>query len=147
MANKKISELTAGAVLVGDENVPMEQGGNTKRTTPSEISRLDHLDVPANLTSTTYTFSLSDLGTWIRSDTATLQTITVPDEATVDVPVGRALKGVQAGAGKVFFDAASGVVINIPVDKHTRTRIQGAWWELRKVGADEWDLIGDLDVP
>lgn len=37
MAEKKISELDAAAALVGDELVPIVQGGETVRTTTAAI--------------------------------------------------------------------------------------------------------------
>lgn len=102
----------------------------------------EKVDVQANITS--FTLALTDQYKYIRvSDTVSI-TVTVPTNETVAFPVGSYLSIIQAGAGQVSVVGSSGVTINTPDTLNTRGQFSTI--TLTKVGTDEWDIKGDLEL-
>ncbi|MGB1141644.1 MAG: hypothetical protein ACPG1A_12145 [Halioglobus sp.] len=92
---------------------------------------------------TTKTFALTDIGAYVRTTSGSAVTITVPANTSVAFPTGTEIVVFQAGAGQVTFAAAGGVTIN---SKDSNLKITGQYSSatLKKIGTDEWDMIGDL---
>ena len=92
---------------------------------------------------TTKTFALTDIGAYVRTTSGSAVTITVPANSSVAFPTGTEIVVFQAGAGQVTFTAAGGVTIN---SKDSNLKITGQYSSatLKKIGTDEWDMIGDL---
>lgn len=92
---------------------------------------------------TTKTFALTDIGSYVRTTSGSAVTITVPANSSVAFPTGTEIVVFQAGAGQVTFSAAGGVTIN---SKDSNLKITGQYSSatLKKIGTDEWDMIGDL---
>jgi hypothetical protein len=92
---------------------------------------------------TTKTFALTDIGAYVRTTSGSAVTITVPANSSVAFPTGTEIVVFQAGAGQVTFAAAGGVTIN---SKDSNLKITGQYSSatLKKIGTDEWDMIGDL---
>lgn len=95
-------------------------------------------------TGTTYTFVLADANGYKRHTNAGAITVTVPANSTVAYPIGTQLSGIQGGAGQVTFVGAGGVTINTP--ETLKLRKNKSTYSLTKVGTDEWDLAGDLEL-
>ena len=93
---------------------------------------------------TDYTLVAADEGRYVRMDHADPNTVTVPDDAALDFPVGTQIHIRQAGAGQTSVEGATGVTIHTAETHHLRTQHSTA--TLVKVGVDEWDLMGDLEV-
>lgn len=90
---------------------------------------------------TARTLKLADAGNYIRFTAGTAITCTIPAQSSVNFPIGAEIKARQAGAGSVTFSPAAGVTVNAPFDGSTVTPGQGANVFLRKVAADEWDVV------
>lgn len=90
-----------------------------------------------------FTLALADAETHQRCNSASTITITVPANATVAFDIGTEIEAFRAGAGAVTWAAAGGVTINSKssllsvADQYTGSSI-------KKVGTNEWDLIGNL---
>lgn len=90
-----------------------------------------------------YTISASDMATptMLRVTTASANTITIPDD-TVSIPIGHSIIISQSGDGTVTI-AALGVTINaigtMISAKHGKATAV-------KIGANEWDVYGDLMI-
>lgn len=96
-----------------------------------------------NQTGTSYTLVLSDDNTVVRCANASAINVTVPAEATTDFPVGAIIQVRQVDAGQVTLVADTGVTLITP--ETLKTRKQGSTIALMKVGADEWDVTGDME--
>lgn len=96
-------------------------------------------------TGTSYTLALSDSGKLLTFANASTITVSVPDEATVDFPIGAQILLAQIDTGQVqLAEGATGVTIHTPETLYLRTRYAQA--ALIKVGADEWLLDGNLEA-
>jgi len=96
-------------------------------------------------TGTAYTLALSDAGALVTLENASAITLTVPDQASVDFPVGTQILLAQLGAGQVTVaEGATGVMITTP--ETLKLRKTGAQAALVKIGADAWLLEGNLEA-
>lgn len=97
-------------------------------------------------TDATYIFALSDCenNTIIRGNHVSGQTFTVPNNADTAFPMGAILAVEQYGAGQITIEAGSGVTIRTAETFKLRGQYSSA--ALRKIGINEWLLIGDLEA-
>ncbi len=88
------------------------------------------------------TLALADKGAIVEMTSASANTVTIPDEATVDFPVGTLVNITQAGAGTTTIAAATGVTLNGV--SAGATDMDGRWAgaALYKRGADAWVVQG-----
>lgn len=89
-----------------------------------------------------YNFVLGDVGKLIRMDSSVSANFTVPTNASHAIAVGASIDVVRWGTGAVEIVGASGVTIRATPTAKLRAQYSGA--TLRKVGTDEWWLVGDL---
>lgn len=94
-------------------------------------------------TGTTYTFALTDQGQYCSFSNAGAITVTVPPNSSVAFSLETTIDCAQLGAGRVTFAAGAGVTIR-SAGGLLRLRGQYSGGTLRKIGTDEWLLIGDL---
>jgi hypothetical protein len=80
----------------------------------------------------------------ITRSRATAQTITIPTNANVALPIGVTLDVIQSGAGALTVVAAGGVTINKLAGKTLVLNGQWSVVRLRKISANVWVLTGDL---
>lgn len=98
-----------------------------------------------NTQTASYTLVLGDgTSSLVRMNVAGANDLTVPANATVAFPVGTVIQIRQAGAGQTTVVAAGGVTVNTP--ETLKLRKQGSSGALVKVGTNEWDLTGDLEI-
>jgi hypothetical protein len=98
--------------------------------------------VPINTETASYTLVADDAGKVVRMNSGSAVDLTVPEDASVDFPVGTVVEVRQVGAGTVTIVEDSGVTVH-PEDGLTlelRGRYAGV--SLHKVGADEWEAVG-----
>lgn len=104
------------------------------------------LDALPRLTATTqpghHTLTLADAGTAVHFTGAAAANCTVPPNSAVAFPVGTVVELLQAGAGQVTVLEGAGVTVRAAAAKTTRA--QWSVLRLRKIGADEWLLSGDM---
>lgn len=93
---------------------------------------------------TAYIFQLVDVGYPMDFTGATLVTITIPANATVNFPVNAMIEGCQAGAGQLQVVAAAGVTLRMPAGKTGKTTGQWSSFVLRQRVTNEWVLGGDI---
>lgn len=104
-----------------------EQGNLTERT----------------VAGTSDTLVLTDINRFIRTTNGSATTVTVPINSSVAFPIGSLVYVEQYGAGQVTFAATVGVTIRSSGGKLKLSgQYSGAY--LRKIGTDEWIIIGDL---
>lgn len=91
-----------------------------------------------------HTLELSDASGYIRMNVASANNLTVPPNGTVAFAVGAVVQVRQVGVGQTTVVAGSGVTVNTA--ETLKARKQGSTLTLVKVGTNEWDLTGDLEV-
>ena len=104
------------------------------------------------IASPTYTLLLADRGKYLRC-TGTGDTdgigcvVSIPIDDELLIPIGAEYYFRQASDGGIAFDSGdtgSTVTINGVAGFENATGLPGATVMLKKVGADEWDLVGGL---
>lgn len=91
-----------------------------------------------------HTLELSDASGYVRMNVASAHNLTVPPNGTVAFAVGAVIQVRQVGVGQTTVVAGAGVTIN--TSETLKARKQGSTLTLVKVGTNEWDLTGDLEV-
>jgi hypothetical protein len=101
---------------------------------------------PAVLTETggILTLATSHANKYVRCTNGTACAVTVPPYASVQIATGAEVHFVQAGAGTITFIEGTGVTLNYRADRVLETATQASVVSLKKVGTNEWDVIGDL---
>lgn len=101
--------------------------------------------VVQTLAASTHAPTLGDANGYIRCTNGGGCAVTVPLNADVAYPIDTELTYHQAAAGAVSFDTATdGPTLNGITGFLNETATQGATVTLKKVGTDEWDLVGLL---
>lgn len=93
-------------------------------------------------TGTSYGPVLSDAQNLVTLNNASPVTVTIPNDSTVNFPVGSRLDFCQLGAGQVEIDAAGGVTLNGTPGLLLRDQYSAA--SAIKLSANNWVVIGDL---
>lgn len=95
---------------------------------------------------TTHTPIEGDDFKYFRTTNAAAVTVTIAPEATEPFVVGTELYYEQAGAGVVTFVEGVGVTINVNALYNQATNGQFSVVTLKKVGVNEWTILGNLDL-
>lgn len=90
-----------------------------------------------------YALAVGDVGRVIEMNSATGVTLSIPDYASIALPVGTVIDVWQQGAGQVTIDGWSPVVIRTPSTLKLKSQYSRA--TLRHRATDEWVLTGDLE--
>lgn len=93
-------------------------------------------------TGTSYTLALTDEGDIITMNNASANTLTIPTNASVALPVGTVVSIIQLGVGVTTVDAATGVTLNGVSGGAADLSAQHGAVSLVKIGADAWNLAG-----
>ncbi len=142
--SKKISALSAAGALAGTEPLAIVQGGVNVQTTPQAIADLANTGMTmAQSASTSYTFGLSDNGTYIEFTSGSSVTATIPTNASAAFPIGATILFEQNGTGVVTVVAAVGVTLQ-SAGALVDTNGQFAAASLVKKDTDRWGLNGNL---
>lgn len=110
---------------------------------------LDAADVPAAInaqTGTTYTLVLSDASKVITMNNASANTLTIPPNASVAIPIGHFVEIWQTGAGQTTIAEGSGVTINYNSALTLSLAGQHSGCSLRKIDTNTWQLTGDMEA-
>lgn len=97
-----------------------------------------------NDSNNSYSLLEEDKNKYRRMNNAGAITVTVPDELTEVINIGSSFHFTQTGAGQITVVPAAGVTIN--TSSTLLTRAQNSSFTLLKVGSDEWDIFGDLEI-
>lgn len=99
--------------------------------------------VTANRQTGSYTLVLGDAGKVVEMNVASGNNLTVPPNSSVAFPTGTVIEAFQYGAGQTTVVAGAGVTIRSSGGKLKLTG-QYSGGALRKIGTDEWCLVGDI---
>ncbi len=108
---------------------------------PSELARTQ------TVTTATFDPSLVEAQSYNRCTNASGCVVTIPDDDTQDFPIDSELHFRQCDDDAVsFVGESTGVTINYADDENPQTAIRGAVCTIKKIGANEWDLFGRLEI-
>lgn len=117
--------------------------GQEYSLTIAEFVRL--LNPPAKtITAASYTLDRADAGRYVQMNRGTGQTITVPLDSAVSIPLETTFTFEQTGAGALTFAASGGVTLNV---NSVFTLVSGGQFsvvQLRKTAQNGWTLFGGL---
>jgi hypothetical protein len=94
-------------------------------------------------TGTSYTPALADAGKLITANNAAAISLTIPVDATPDIPIGTQILVMQLGAGQVTVSAVTPGTTAVNSKNGTKTSGQYAVISLIKVAANSWVVGGD----
>lgn len=97
-----------------------------------------------NLTATSLTLALIHAGTFIHAVNGSAQTITIPQNSSVDFPAGTEIDIIQGGAGAVSIDPGTNVYLN---GATTTIAIDGQWGAvtIKQTTTDNyWIIVGKI---
>jgi hypothetical protein len=105
---------------------------------------LGYRDAPQNVQNGAYTLALADRGRHIYSENVAGQTVTIPVNATVALPVGSAIVVVNNGTNPITLSPAGGVTLKRAGTGATgsRTLAANGMATLLKTGTNAWFLSG-----
>lgn len=136
-----ITPRSGWQTFVVDENLGYVFDGSTWTPDP----RLQRIIDDAG---TSHTFDVNDAGRKRRQTSSSAVSLTVPPEADLNFPIGTLLPVRAAGTGQVTLNEGSGVTFNVPTGFYAKSAFEGADIHAHKVGADNWDIGGQLsDTP
>ena len=98
---------------------------------------------PINTVTTSSTLALTDAGDFLKCTNSTAITITIPTNTAVAFTVGTEIIITQYGAGTVTIAHDTGVNMN-SLDSNDQIAGQYGSATLKKIGTDEWILVGAL---
>ena len=108
-------------------------------------------------TSNTLTIGDTHIGAYVRIEYATDVTVTLPLHSTDPLPVGSIVTMIQGGIGQVIIEGETviiegetvGVTLNafhVGAGELPATAGQFAGLQIIKVGENEWDVIGHIEI-
>lgn len=100
---------------------------------------------PNRQTGTSYTLVKSDAGKAVEMDNASANTVTVPPDSSVLLPIGTVIEIFQYGAGQTTIVAGSGVDLR---SSGAKLKLSGQYASaaIRKIATDEWAVTGELSA-
>lgn len=101
------------------------------------------VNMPVTVYTANHTAALVDSNCYLRFNSATPVTLTIPAQSDVIWGDGVVIALDQMGVGKVTIAPAAGVTL-VGADAAYSTRIQYAVGEIKRVGTDSWVALGDL---
>lgn len=100
---------------------------------------------PLNPKTANYNILLSDVNKLIPCTKATQFVLGIPNDATLNFPIGSTIKFLQGGAGQIAFAPVSPCVL-ISLLNRNKTLGTGARAYLQKVAVNIWNLWCDITV-
>jgi hypothetical protein len=100
---------------------------------------------PSNAQTVDYTLVLADKGKVVRINSSSNLTVTIPLNSTTAFPIDTEIAILRYGTGTVSISPTSGVTLN---SKNSERKISGQYGSvaLKKIGTDEWVLVGSLEA-
>jgi hypothetical protein len=100
---------------------------------------------PSNAQTGDYTLVLDDKGKVLRINSSSNRTVTIPLNSSVAFPIDTEIAILRYGTGTVSISPTSGVTLN-SVSSNRKVKDQYGSVALKKIGENEWVLVGSLEA-
>lgn len=109
----------------------------------TQLTTANQLLIPSQQSASTYVLAATDCGNVVEMDNVAANTVIVPAQSNVAIPVGSQIIITQVGTGMTTIAPGNGVVIR---NAHATGNIAAQWGSvsLRKRSTDEWVIEGNL---
>jgi hypothetical protein len=117
-------------------------------TTQATIARdgiANFTGTPSNEQTSDYTLVLADKGKVLRVNSSSNRTITIPLNSSVAFPIDTEIALIRYGSGTVSISPTSGVTLN-SISSNRKVKDRYGSCALKKIGTDEWVLVGSLEA-
>jgi hypothetical protein len=117
-------------------------------TTQANIARdgiANFTGTPSNEQTGDYTLVLADKGKVLRVNSSSNRTITIPLNSSVAFPIDTEIALIRYGSGTVSISPTSGVTLN-SISSNRKVKDRYGSCALKKIGTDEWVLVGSLEA-
>jgi hypothetical protein len=107
---------------------------------PSHSHQSSEVDMPVTERTASYTLQLTDKNSFIKMNSTTAVTVTIPTNASVAFPIGTKIAIMKYGTGDVTIVGATGVTLRDPNNQATIT----TQYDVRvivKIGTNEWVVV------
>jgi hypothetical protein len=107
---------------------------------PSHTHQASEVDMPVTERTASYTLQLTDKNSFIKMNSTTDVTVTIPTNASVAFPIGTKIAIMKYGTGNVTIVGATGVTLRDPNSQATIT----TQYDVRvivKIGTNEWVVV------
>jgi hypothetical protein len=107
---------------------------------PSHTHQASEVDMPVTERTASYTLQLTDKNSFIKMNSTTAVTVTIPTNASVAFPIGTKIAIMKYGTGDVTIVGATGVTLRDPNNQATIT----TQYDVRvivKIGTNEWVVV------
>jgi len=118
-------------------------------TTQASIARdgiANFTGTPSNEQTGNYTLVLADKGKVLRVNSSSNRTITIPKNSAVAFPVDTEIAILRYGSGTVSIAPVDGDVTLQSADGERKIKNRYGSVALKKIGTDEWVLVGSLEA-
>jgi hypothetical protein len=118
-------------------------------TTQASIARdgiANFTGTPSNEQTGNYTLVLADKGKVLRVNSSSNRTITIPKNSAVAFPIDTEIAILRYGSGTVSIAPVDGDVTLQSADGERKIRNRYGSVALKKIGTDEWVLVGSLEA-
>lgn len=140
----KVADSAITTVKIADGAVTDTKLANAKADldTNSKV-KAEQANSSINTITANATLVLTDAGKFIKINSTSAVTVTIPLNSSVALPVGTEIEFCRYGTGTVTFAGATGVTI-VSLDSSKTISDQYCTAALKKLDADEWLLTGSL---
>jgi hypothetical protein len=138
-----------GGTLAGTQYIVTREHGDARYLQLSGGTLTGAIAAPRSInaqTGTSYTLELADLNARITMDNGAANTVAIPLNATIALPVGTEIRIIQIGAGATSIEAVAGVTLNGVADGIGAMSGPGQYTDIIKVATDSWWAVGDIGV-
>ncbi len=146
--------IRRGNISAGDGflSLSAENGYSVNLTGPSpkingneiwHVGNLSPYQQSRNTVTTNYTLALSDIGKIVETFIAVSNSVTIPNDSTVNFPIGTRIDLFQLNTGQTTITPASGVTLRA-VGNRFKFNTQYSSASLWKRDPNDWVLSGDL---
>jgi hypothetical protein len=137
-----VSGVTATHVGLGNVDNTSDANKPISTATQTALDAKVNSLVSINSQTTNYTLVLADGDKMVEMNVGSANTLTVPENSAVALPIGTRIHVVQAGSGQTTITPGSGVTVN--GTPGLKTRAQWSAVTLVKRATDTWVAFGDL---
>jgi hypothetical protein len=112
-------------------------------TQSSASTTYEPINLQINTQSESYTLALADTTKIVQMNVATANNLTIPQNSSIEFPIGTNIDIIQIGAGQTTLVADTNVTIN---SKNNALKLTGQWSgvSIYKRDTNTWVAIGDL---